>query len=157
METICENEYFQRKLILTNNKPQNNKQVYDKVIKELNKKYESNFHFSIKQVQINFKNCVSQCKRISLLQKTASGVKNFVQNKGLGQWFMQIYHFVSSKIRANLSRKQSPRIRSQHQKKESEEKGEIEEEVVTTSRKTEKGNSSKLSTEGENPVSQTIQ
>ena len=35
-----------------------------------------------------------------------------------------------------------------------EEKGETEEEVAKTSRKTEKGNSSKLSTGGENSVSQ---
>ena len=38
METICENEYFQRKLSFTNNKPQKNKEVYNKAIKELNKK-----------------------------------------------------------------------------------------------------------------------
>ena len=36
IETIRENEYFQRKLIFTNNKPQKNKEVYDKSIKELN-------------------------------------------------------------------------------------------------------------------------
>ena len=38
IETSCENEYFQRKLIFTNNKPQKNKEVYNKAIKELNKK-----------------------------------------------------------------------------------------------------------------------
>ena len=36
IEAICENDYFQRKLIFTNNKPQKNKEVHDKVIKELN-------------------------------------------------------------------------------------------------------------------------
>ena len=39
-------------------------------------------------------------------------------------------------------------------KEESEEEGEIEDEVATTSRKTQKGNLSKLSTEGENLVNQ---
>ena len=38
IEIICENEYFQGKLIFTNNKPQKNKEVYDKVFKELNEK-----------------------------------------------------------------------------------------------------------------------
>ena len=38
-----------RKLIFTNNKPQKSKEVYDKVIKELNEKYESNFPFSVKR------------------------------------------------------------------------------------------------------------
>ena len=46
-----------------------------KPLKNLTKKYESNFPFSVKQVRIKFKNCVSQCKKISPLQKTASGVK----------------------------------------------------------------------------------
>ena len=36
--------------MFTNNKPQKNKQVYNKVIKEPNKKYESNFPFPVKQV-----------------------------------------------------------------------------------------------------------
>ena len=75
METICENEYFQRKLIFTNNKPQKNKEVYNKAIKKLKEKYESNFPFSVRQVRIKFKNCVSHCKKISPLQKTTSGVK----------------------------------------------------------------------------------
>ena len=45
IETICENEYFQRKLIFTNNKLQKNKVVHDKVIKELNERYESKIFF----------------------------------------------------------------------------------------------------------------
>ena len=45
IETIRENEYFQRKLIFTNNKPQKNKEVYDKAIKEINEKYESKIFF----------------------------------------------------------------------------------------------------------------
>ena len=49
-ENICENEYFQRKPIFTNNKPQKNKEVCNKVIKELFEKYESNLPFSIEQV-----------------------------------------------------------------------------------------------------------
>ena len=95
IETICENEYFRRKLIFTNNEPQKNKEVCDIVIKKLYEKYKSNFPFSVKQIQIKFKNCVSQCKKVIVLQKTASGVKTFVQNKGLGQWFMPLYQLVS--------------------------------------------------------------
>ena len=51
IETICENEYFGRTLILTNNTPQKNKEVYDKVNKEINEKYKSNFFSSVKQVR----------------------------------------------------------------------------------------------------------
>ena len=42
-ETICENEYFRRKLIFTIKMPQKNKEVYNKVIEGLSEKYEANF------------------------------------------------------------------------------------------------------------------
>ena len=67
----------------------------NKVIKELKRKVW--IQFSVKQVQIKFKNCVWQYKRISLLQKTTSRVKNFIQNKVLGQSLMQFYQFVTSR------------------------------------------------------------
>ena len=92
-----------------------------------------------------FNNCVSQCKRISLLQKTASGVKNVV-----------IYQFVSSRDSCQPQQEKEPTYSAAASKnEESEEKEEIEEEVATTSRKTTKENSSKISTEGQNSVSQT--
>ena len=73
--------------------------------------------------------------------------KTIVENKGIGQWFIQPYQFASSK---DLRQPQQP-IEPTHQalalkKEESKEKGEIEEKVAKTSRKTEKGNSPKLST-----------
>ena len=69
---------------------------------------------------------------------------------------MQLYRFVSSKDWCQPQQAIEPMyLTSASKKEESEEKGEIDEEVATTSRKTEKGNSSKLSTEGENSVSQT--
>ena len=59
VETICENEYFRRKLIFTNNKPQKNKEVYDKVIKELNEQCESNFCLTgLDQIE---KLCIAMC------------------------------------------------------------------------------------------------
>ena len=84
----------------------NRKKIF---MKELNEDYESNFLFSVKQVWIEFKNCVSHCKRISLPQNTASRVKSSVQNKGFGQWFMQFYSLLALEIRAKLNREKSPR------------------------------------------------
>ena len=49
------------------------------------------FIFFDKLVRIKPKNCVSQCKRECLLQKTASGVKMF------GVKFLQLYQFVGSR------------------------------------------------------------
>ena len=40
---------------------------------------------------------IAQYKKVSLLQKTASGVKNFVESKGFGAWFMKLFQLVSSR------------------------------------------------------------
>ena len=56
-----------------------------------------NFPFSLAQTRIKFKGCIAICKRIAVLCKTASGVNNFVQSKGYGQWFMHLYAFVKSR------------------------------------------------------------
>ena len=65
----------------------NTKRCTKKLLKNLTK----NFLFSVKQVRIKF-------KRLWInLQKTASGLKEFLQNKGLGHWCIQIYQFVSSR------------------------------------------------------------
>ena len=65
---------------------------------------------------------------------------------------MQLYQFVSCQPQQVIEPIYST---SASKKDESEEKGEIDEEVATTSRKTKQGNSLKLSTEGENLVSHT--
>ena len=68
---------------------------------------------------------------------------------------MQLQQFVSSRDSCQPQQAIQPTHSATASKKEeSEEKGEIEKEVATTSRNTGKGKSSKISTEGENSVSQ---
>ena len=68
---------------------------------------------------------------------------------------MQLYQFVTSRDLWQLHQAIKPTYSALASKREeSEEKGEIEEEVATISRKTEKGKLSKLSTEGKYSVSQ---
>ena len=68
---------------------------------------------------------------------------------------MQLYQFVTSRDLWQLHQAIKPTYSALASKREeSEEKGEIEEEVATIGRKTEKGKLSKLSTEGKYSVSQ---
>ena len=97
VDVVCESEYFRKKLIFTNNKPQKNKEVYGKVLEELKKRNDGDFPFTIEQIRVKFKSCVSQCKKVSLLRMTASGVKNFVDEKSLGSWFFQLFTLISSR------------------------------------------------------------
>ena len=97
VDVVCESEYFRKKLIFTNNKPQKNKEVCGKVLEELKKRNDGDFPFTIEQIRVKFKSCVSQCKKVSLLRMTASGIKNFVDEKSLGSWFFQLFTLISSR------------------------------------------------------------
>ena len=106
IDIICENEHLKRKLIFTNNKSQKNKDAHEKVVESLKarcEQREKQFPFTLAQTCIKFKGCIAICKRVAMLRKTASGVDNFVQSKGYGQWFMRLYALVKSRDSAQPS------------------------------------------------------
>ena len=67
----------------------------------MNKKYQDaygkDFPFTVKQMRNKFKWCISTGKKICLTVKTASGVTNFVESKGYGNWFNELYPLVKSR------------------------------------------------------------
>ena len=146
---------FGKKLIITNKEPQKNKEVYDEVIKELNEQYESIFSFSVKQVWIKFKNCVSQYKRINLLQKSASGVRQLLKIKELDSGSYSLTSSLALKICANLSRQQSPHIRHQHQKRKKAKKKEKQKKKLLQLAEKQKKEIRQNFSQSNNPVSQT--
>ena len=102
VDIICESDYFKRKLIFTNNKAQENKKVYERAIKILkeqcrNREIPTDFSFTVDQTRVKFKGCVSICKKIALNHKTASGIKNVVEKKGFGAWFMKLFAIVKTR------------------------------------------------------------
>ena len=63
-----------RKLIVTNNKPQKNKDAYQKVLESLKACCEQRgkkLSFSLNRTHIKFKGCIGKCNRIAMLHKTA--------------------------------------------------------------------------------------
>ena len=61
---------------------------------------------------------------MSLPRKTNPGVKTFVQNKGLGQWLIYLYQFVSFGDSCQSQQAIGPtHLASELEKEESEEKG----------------------------------
>lgn len=52
---------------------------------------------SIAQLRTKFKKCVSQCKQAALTQKTATGIKRYQEDHGLGKWFNALFAVVKTR------------------------------------------------------------
>ena len=53
--------------------------------------------FSVKQLRTKFKKCVSDCKQAALTIRTATGIKRFQENRGLGNWFKPFFAVVQTR------------------------------------------------------------
>ncbi len=91
---ICENEYYRRKLIFTNNKASKNLAIYEAIVKEL-KKHFTGFSFTPIQLRTKFKACVAACKKASMMRRCGSGISNFMDQKPI--WFKKLFPFVESR------------------------------------------------------------
>ena len=100
VDIILTNDYYQRKLIFVNTKNQQNGKVYEKVLKELKSRAEgkgNSVPFTIAQVRTKFKKCISECKKVALTIKTATGVKRFQDDKNYGVWFDRLFELVKTR------------------------------------------------------------
>ena len=111
VDSICSNEYAKKRLIFTNNKASNNAEIYQKIISEVRKRCEEReelYKYKLQQTRSKFKALVSIFKRIVMLCKTLSGIKNFIEEKGYGKWFFYFAfantnsRIVSANKRSNL-------------------------------------------------------
>ena len=100
VDIITCDERYQRKLIFTNSKNQNNSIIYGEVLKKLtvraNERGEK-ILFNIQQVRTKFKRCVSDCKKAAMTIKTATGIKRFQNEKGYGKWFDLLFPLVKTR------------------------------------------------------------
>ena len=72
IDVVCENEYYRKKLIFTNNKSTKNAEVYQKVLKDVQARFAERgevFEFNVVQARTKFKSCVSICKKAAMLQR----------------------------------------------------------------------------------------
>jgi len=53
--------------------------------------------FGVKQLRTKFKKCVSDSKKAALTIQTATGIKRFQENRGLGNWFKSLFAVVQTR------------------------------------------------------------
>ena len=104
VDIVVSNEYFQRKLIFTNTKNQQNGLVYKKILTKLKAKCSArgaDINFTVSQLRTKFKKCVSDCKVAALTIKTATGIKRFQEDKGFGNWFNNLFALAKTRDSCN--------------------------------------------------------
>ena len=87
VDIITSEEYYQRKLIFTNTKNQNNGIIYGRILTELKKRASESgeeITFTVQQLRTKFKRCVCDCKQAAMKIKTATGIQRFQDEKGFG-------------------------------------------------------------------------
>ena len=98
IDIVVSNTYYKRKLIFTNTKCQRNGEIYAEVWSELKKRAAARGkEFSVKQLRTKFKKYVSDCKQEALTIRTATGIKRFQENRGLGNWFKFLFAVVQTR------------------------------------------------------------
>ena len=100
IDVICENDYYRKKLSFINNKSAKTSHIYEKVIKDVQKRFEERgdvFNFTVAQTRTKFKGCVSACKKAAMTRRTATGIDDYISRKGYGSWFKQLLALVESR------------------------------------------------------------
>ena len=100
IDIVVSNTYYKRKLIFTNTKCQRNGEIYEEILTELKKRASARgkeLTFSVKQLRTKFKKCVSDCKQAALTIRTATGIKRFQEDRGLGNWFKPLCAVVETR------------------------------------------------------------
>ena len=97
---MVSNSSYKKKLIFPNTKKQRNGELYGEVLKEVKARASArgeHFNFSVNQLRSKFKKCVSLCKQAALTQKSATGIKRFQEDHGLGKWFTTLFQVVKKR------------------------------------------------------------
>ena len=100
VDIIANDEYYKKKLIFTNTKNQKNGNIYENILKEIEKRAgerNETVPFTGVQLRTKFKKLVAECKKVALTIKTATGIKRFQEGKGYGQWFNQLYALIKTR------------------------------------------------------------
>lgn len=111
IDIIISNENFKEKLIFQNTKFQRNGSIYGQTLKILKARCaERNEEctFTVGQLRSKFTKLVSECKKLALTIKTASGVQNFIRERGYGAAFNQLYALVKTRDSCNPEKAVEP-------------------------------------------------
>jgi len=128
VDIILEDDKLKERLLLTNVKNVKNSQYYRQVIDKMKERFEERgavWKYDLNQVRNKLKRCVKTCRDAVMKIKTASGIKNFQQEKGYGDWFGKLLPVVSSMDNCQPEQSIEPgMVRRKSLEVESVEKGE---------------------------------
>ena len=54
-------------------------------------------HITVIQIRSKFKKLVSECKKVTLTIKTATGIKRFLDDRGYGAWFDKLFAIIKTR------------------------------------------------------------
>ena len=93
IDSVVNNDCFKSKLIFTNTKKKT-RPIYCKKLSEMKKRASNkneSVTFTPNQVCTKFKKAIQLCKKAALTVKTASGIKQFQNDKNYERWFEVFY------------------------------------------------------------------
>ena len=111
IDIVINNENFKEKLIFQNTKFQRNSSIYQQIQKKLKARCaerNEEFNFSVNQLRSKFKKLVGECKKVALTVKTASGIENFIRDRGYGTTFNNLYSLVKTRDSCNPDKAVEP-------------------------------------------------
>lgn len=88
VDIVCNSDYYKKRIIFTNSKNSRNNDVYSKLLKDMQERFEARGHevrFTVEQVRNKLKKLISECKKVALTVKTATGVNRFQEEKNYGK------------------------------------------------------------------------
>ena len=100
VDIVCNSDYYKTRIIFTNSKNSRNNEVYSKLLKDMQERFEARGHevrFTVEQVRNKLKKLITECKRVALTVKTATGVNRFQEEKNYGPWFPMLFALVKSR------------------------------------------------------------
>ena len=100
VDIVVNDENHRRKLIFQNTMSKANKANYESICKELKsraKKRGCVFDKSITQMRNKFKKLVSECEKVSMIFKTATGISEYKDEKNYSKWFDMLFPLIKSR------------------------------------------------------------
>ena len=111
VDIICNSDYYKRKIIFTNSKNSKNNDVYSKLVKDMQERFEARgceVLFTVEQVRNKLKKLISECKKVALTVKTATGIDRFQEKKNYGPWFPMLFALVKTRDSCQPQRAMEP-------------------------------------------------
>lgn len=122
VDIVCNSDYYKKRIIFTNSKNSRNNEVYSKLLKDMQERFQLRGHevrFTVEQVRNKLKKLISECKKVALTVKTATGVNRFQEEKNYGPWFPMLFALVKTRDSCQPERAVEPTAGSEDVNEES--------------------------------------